>query len=265
MTSVEVREELIHALRLDLIGPGPGQPQESEILPQAPSRWYLTGFLVPYEAPESQRRDAVSDEEIDMAGSTGGTDDDERPERASGRKVFLPSSLGVSVLVPPDATQLQVTAQWGDYKLLEQNGKSEKKDDAAASVRAVQQWQRTQRLITLTIPLPRITAKRVPTTVPESGGVRIVTSVRPVTVMGAGAASSLLPPGTRSVSAFLVNYRPTAPDERKDEAFIFQAGISLHQEQPFVPRPNLCGFDSDDPDERAADLQFRDGLDRKSV
>ena len=108
MKSVEVREDLINALRLDLVGPGPGHQHENEILPQAPSRWYLTGFLVPYEAPESQRRDAVSDEQIDLPGMAGGTDDDERPERASGRKVFLPSSLGVSVLVPENCQVIKV-------------------------------------------------------------------------------------------------------------------------------------------------------------
>ena len=125
MKSVEVREDLINALRLDLIGPGPGHPHESEILPQAPSRWYLTGFLVPYEAPESQRRDAVSDEQIDLPGMAGGTDDDERPERASGRKVFLPSSLGVSVLVPANCQVIKVKAFWGDYRLLQSNGGAE--------------------------------------------------------------------------------------------------------------------------------------------
>ena len=57
---------------------------------------------------------------------------------------------------------------------------------------------------------------------------------------------------------FLVNYRPTAPDERKDEGFLFQAGMSLYPDRPLVPRPDLCGFDSTDSDERVADLQFRD-------
>ena len=51
MKPVEVREELVDALRLDLIGPCPtrnlGTPDE--VLPQTPSRWYLTGFLVPLE------------------------------------------------------------------------------------------------------------------------------------------------------------------------------------------------------------------------
>src|SRR5712692_8485749 len=122
MTSAEIRADLVRALKLDLIGPEPGSEHESEVLPYPPTRWYLTGFLVPYEAPESQRRDAVSDEEIDALTLTPGTDDDERPERASGRKVFLPSSLGISVLVPPPTKSLHVTASWGDYKMLEEKG-----------------------------------------------------------------------------------------------------------------------------------------------
>ena len=56
MTSVEVRSQLVDALRLDLIGPDAteklGTPDES--LPRSPSRWYLTGFLVPLEAGEDQ-------------------------------------------------------------------------------------------------------------------------------------------------------------------------------------------------------------------
>ena len=56
MTPADVRDRLTHALRLDLIGPDPGEPQISEILNIAPSRWYLTGFLVPWNAPVSQKQ-----------------------------------------------------------------------------------------------------------------------------------------------------------------------------------------------------------------
>ena len=49
MTSTEVRQRLVDALRLDLIGPEPGSDLASEELPYSPSRWYLTGFLVPME------------------------------------------------------------------------------------------------------------------------------------------------------------------------------------------------------------------------
>ena len=44
--SASVRDYLIEALRLDLIGPRTGdEALQHERLPYAPSRWYLTGFL----------------------------------------------------------------------------------------------------------------------------------------------------------------------------------------------------------------------------
>ena len=39
MTSADVRARLTHALRLDLIGPQPEEPQVAETLPIPPSRW----------------------------------------------------------------------------------------------------------------------------------------------------------------------------------------------------------------------------------
>src|SRR5271165_6780814 len=53
MKPVEVRGQLVDALRLDLVGPDDGSELEAEILPQAPFRWYLTGFLVHLEAGEA--------------------------------------------------------------------------------------------------------------------------------------------------------------------------------------------------------------------
>src|ERR1700720_1842205 len=120
MTSVEVREGLVDALGLDLVGPEPGSKYETETLPMPPSRWYLTGYLVPFMAPESQRREVTADDELDLIGATAGTDDDAPPERASARKVFFPSSIGLSVLVLSGTKSLRITAQWGDYKLLQE-------------------------------------------------------------------------------------------------------------------------------------------------
>jgi hypothetical protein len=56
VTSADVRDRLVHALRLDLIGPGPDEPQAAETLEVTPSRWYLAGFLVPWSAPARQKR-----------------------------------------------------------------------------------------------------------------------------------------------------------------------------------------------------------------
>ena len=56
-SSVDVRDRLTEALRLDLVGPESGPEYAEERLPIPPSRWYLTGFLVPYEAKEEHRTD----------------------------------------------------------------------------------------------------------------------------------------------------------------------------------------------------------------
>ena len=54
MTPADVRAQLVAALQLDLVGPHDGIGDAAETLPQHPSRWYLTGFLVPFDAGESQ-------------------------------------------------------------------------------------------------------------------------------------------------------------------------------------------------------------------
>jgi hypothetical protein len=46
MTPIKVRRELAKALNLDLVGPDDGLGSADEALSQAPSRWYVTGFLV---------------------------------------------------------------------------------------------------------------------------------------------------------------------------------------------------------------------------
>jgi hypothetical protein len=63
MKPVDVRGRLVDVLRLDLIGPAPGLSNPSEVLGQAPSRWYLTGFLVPRDAGEEQKAEEESTEE----------------------------------------------------------------------------------------------------------------------------------------------------------------------------------------------------------
>src|SRR5688500_16359748 len=115
MTSVEVRRELVNALRLDLVGPGEGLGQAEEVLPQRPSKWYLTGFLVPLDAEEDQRRDEDAAEDLAAGAEPGGTDDDETPEPPPARRGVLPSSMGMSLLVPKAAKHLTVTVRWGDY------------------------------------------------------------------------------------------------------------------------------------------------------
>ena len=69
-TSSEVRERLVRTLRLDLVGPEPGSEHAAERLPMPPSRWYLTGFLVPFEAKEEPAADATAQDDLFVATRT---------------------------------------------------------------------------------------------------------------------------------------------------------------------------------------------------
>ena len=117
MNPIDVRSQLVEALRLDLVGPDPirelGIPDA--VLPQPPSRWYLTGFLVPLEADESQRTDESGTEELDAAAEGKGTDDAVPPEPTAARLASFPSSMAVSILIPLPARKFAITVRWGDY------------------------------------------------------------------------------------------------------------------------------------------------------
>ena len=116
MDSTQVRRNLLDALRLDLVGPDNDHAFAKELLPESPTRWYLTGFLVPTAAPDDQRVDETSVDEIDAASAdAGGTDDATQPDRAAARRSILPSSMGLSVLVPGEAKTLEAIVSWGDY------------------------------------------------------------------------------------------------------------------------------------------------------
>jgi hypothetical protein len=245
MKPVEVRSELVDALKLDLVGPSERLGLPTEILPQAPSRWYLTGFLVPLDADQSQRADEDSTEEVDAANDAGGTDDATTPEPASARQRYLPSSNGLSLLVSSATRKLKLKVRWGDYKL-------RKPEDGHGGQ---EEWERQQREEELTIEVPQKTERPVESDVHGGNGLTVALSVRPVTCQETEGG---LPKGTRSASVFLVNRRNPAPDETRDEAFAFQTQLEIRCEEGFVPRPNLRSLESDDWDERVADLQYRD-------
>jgi hypothetical protein len=255
---IEVRSRLVEALRLDLVGPDNGTDLEAEVLPQAPSRWYLTGFLVPLEAAEEQRSDETAQDELDFGtGSADATDDDTTPEPPAARRAFFPSSIGLSLLVSETTRQLTVQVKWGDYRaeVPESSDGGEGKGDGSA--RGPVFWKRIPRHVQMSLDVPKETERTLEQEVPKSDGLRIALSVRPVHALG--IADGMVPKGTRSVSVFLVNHRtPMGADENRDERFIFQAGLEVRAAEPLIPRPNLRGHTTNEWDERVADLQYRD-------
>jgi Helicase conserved C-terminal domain len=288
LTSVEVRKELVEALRLDLVGPWPGHRFEKELLKESPTRWYLTGYLVPEQAPEAQKHDAGSNEEVDAGGDGGGADDNSSgPEKAS-QKSFLPSSLGLSVLVPQATTQLIAEVTWGDYvwedpqntaQEPEDQGpgvpelKEGQEDEGAADAAPVpppltppagkpQGYRRIPNQANVSVPIPKPGSKTLDMAIPDpkgATGLKLVVSVREV----APHISPRLPQGTRMVCVFIVNARP--PAERAYQANAFQVQLKLRCEETFIARPDLrSGSDNvrqDDFDEQVADLHYRNCCD----
>ena len=255
MTPIEVRRKLVHSLGLDLVGPDRDSELLDETLPQAPSRWYLTGFLVPIDAAEEQRVDEMATEGMDQEGVAGGGDDATIPESAAARRVFFPSSMGLSLLVARDAKELHVTVRWGDYCPVGQDSDPDVESQDRNPDPQGKGWRRAERVVELTLKLSA-SQKTVEQDVPDSAGLKLALSVRPVRDIP--AFDGMVPKGTRSVSLFLVNRRRPAPDEVRDSGFAFQAALEVRCPQPFVSRPNLRGLESDDWDERVADLQYRD-------
>jgi hypothetical protein len=292
MTSPEVRSQLVESLRLDLVGPWPGHAFERELLPENPTRWYLTGYLVPEHAPASHRTDAEAREEVDSAGEGGGADDSSTPDRATGPSL-LPSSMGMSFLIPAHVESLAAEVTWGDYGWedptleevepadgglgIPEPPKSETYEIPESSAAAAQEeppespaatkpplkgFRRTPRQVLLTLPVPPSDGSPVRLAVSlEDGsdsGLYLLVTCRPV-----GPSGHLrLPSGARALCVFLVNGRQ--PTERAYQANAYQACLRLKCEAGFVPRPDLRGGGDSAPevewDEQVADLQYRNAF-----
>ena len=120
--AVTVHGHLVDALRRDLIGPGPVDTDLfDERLDAPPSRWYLAGFLAPAPNGETLEGDAIEDTGDPLFGADEGADPetgggraaDDTPDDEPTRKVRLPSSCGLTVLVDASVTRTRSPAEPG--------------------------------------------------------------------------------------------------------------------------------------------------------
>jgi len=247
--SFEVRERLVEALKLDLVGPWAGHPLADEKLPGwvRPSNWYLTGFLIPSGTAPEHSADAEQDDDMETeVPARAGLQEETTDERKAAKKSFFPSSMGLSFLVPPLVRELSVIVRWGDYT------QAEIEDDGKPS----KYWQRHPREESVQVTL-RGVSDQLTEDVPESNGLQIHVAERPI---AADDLEEHLPKGTRSVAVFLVNHRkPFAPpDGEPDLAYAFQPELEVCSDLPFVPRPDLRGMQAGEWDEQVADLHYAD-------
>ncbi|MCH7810856.1 MAG: helicase, partial [Chloroflexi bacterium] len=248
-TSLEVRERLVEALKLDLVGPWAGHALAEERFHgwKRPSNEYLTGFLIPSGTPPEKSADADEDDDLGEIPESAGLPEESNEERKAAKKGFFPSSMGLSFLVPKETGALTVTVRWGDYTLAEIEGK----DDKPLSV-----WQRQPREEPVSVPLTGADDPVMPD-VPDSRGLQLHVVER---LISAEDLEEQIPQGTRSVSVFLVNHRtPVKPEEGEpDLAYAFQPEIEVQSNRPFVPRPDLRGARSGEWEERVDDLHYAD-------
>lgn len=268
-TSAQVRQQLIEALQLDLIGPTPDHSEDyqRETLPQSPSKWYLTGFLAPSNAPLALRSDDIADDELEDAAVGAVGEDNATPERAATRKGHFPASMGISFLIPPELQSLDVTVTWGDYfptpEEVESNDEqseasetltltADKITETTLQKEASVPWQRIPKQESVTLDLSQ---RQSTQTCPLGDNqLSLVVYLREIT-------SHHFAPGTCSVSVFLVNNRKPIEGLERDMAYIFQTQLSVTSQVPFVPRANLQGSQDaktePDWDEAVAHLQYR--------
>lgn len=262
--SAQVRSQLVTALELELIGPSQrvlqalgaeGEGLATEALDRLPSSWYPTGFLVPSDTDLALKCDDTADDDFAAADGVdlrkprkanseyrpGSGDDGGSSESGPARPQLFPSSIGVSVLLPPGA-ELQLIARWGDYTPQERGEQ--------------QIWRRTPRQDALALSHSEITATRGLTgrPWPHSNGLHLRWHCRPA------PASQGYAPGTVAVTLFLTNERKKAATlVERDQQSAFQAELDLHCPQGFVARLDPhANRASGDWDQAVNALQFRD-------
>ena len=136
----KVRQEIIDALKTDLMGP----QDEEEVLDENPKFAYLVGMLAPKFAGHST---AQSEQEVDTdiayedgSDFTAGEDDDNEPITVT--HFDPPSSIGISFYVETVLPSIQLEVKWGDYirsteKKLNKDGKEasfwERREKSASS------------------------------------------------------------------------------------------------------------------------------------
>lgn len=267
-----VRGRLVETLRRDLIGPDLHDIDiAGEKLDTNPSRWYLTGFLVP--APTNgvdevdqpaETGDMVTDGEEQGDPETGNARaaDDTAPDDPAPRRPLAPSACGLTVLVDARTESVGVTATWGDYVTEPPLPPEVFIDDAAAfdpKHRNVA-WQRIPGMARVTIPVPN-PGERIVRTLEGSagkqrpgGGLVVEAFARPYGLKQPDGSNA----DVVALTIMLVNRRDPTRRRFADVTFAFQVKLEVRSHLPLFPRTDMTGFGSDDPDAATADLHYHD-------
>jgi hypothetical protein len=282
-TSTEIRSKLVDTFRRDLVGPHPEKDADlaQERLNENPSRWYLSGFLAPADDPLTLDGDAEDDDptaqeeleievsEPDVEGAGGAAGDTAEAETPNTRRRFLPSSIGLTVLLPTDVREIEVLISWGDYRTEPRLDEVVLLPDPPFAEADAGVRKRIDRPPVDWVRMPR--KKSVRLTVPEGRGTPVVIPDSKAEQCSTGCLaleaharqfSYQTPEGdtenVRALTVFLVNRRARVHRFYADVSYTFQARMELHCDQGFRPRVDLSGIGATDEDLRVSDLHYRD-------
>ncbi|MEA2495914.1 MAG: hypothetical protein QOJ29_3825 [Thermoleophilaceae bacterium] len=237
-----VRERLVNALRLDLLGP----ETPDEVLNQSPNTRYLVGMLAPSGTP----LDPVEDETFEASESDEPTDG-QAPMAAS----LDPSSIGISFAIEVGARPVRVDMRWGEYEKVEtheeldaEESPAVERNDATADgagkqTRRSVDWPRTQHEASHELP------------VAATVGLQRIELAPGLELQWLGREIQ----GAVVFSVFLVNTREAPVDGRPpDEHWIYQPEIHICPTSPVIVARDMAPGDVDpDPDIASADLTYR--------
>ena len=227
----------------------------------------MTGFIAPKEDEVEEDDPAVQEEdereaEQDLGSGAGGAAGDDEPSDAPvTHRRFLPSSIGLTVLLPMDVDSMEARVSWGDYvtepPLPEDALLSSGNDDGSSGRRVI--WVRVpqQRSVTLAVPNGRGRAF-----VPDSGPTQMARGGALELTSHAREFAYCLPDGAeervRALTVFLVNRRTAVRRRYADVAYAFQGRLELVCPDGFRARFDLSGYGAADEDLQIADLHYRD-------
>jgi hypothetical protein len=135
----EIRQEIIEALRKDLIGPRAGI---DEVLDENPELSYLTGTLHSTDKESEIEFDDQEDLSLD-SGDADALGEEDNEDRYS-TKFKQQSSLGISFYLKEETNEVLIDLKWGDY--FAEKKMVEDKDGKEKSVRIYQRFPRESTL-----------------------------------------------------------------------------------------------------------------------
>ena len=110
----KVRQEIINALRTDLMGP----QSDDEVLDENPRSAYIVGMLASQAVDKGTATAGEQEVDADIAYGdsddyTAGEDDDNEPIMTTSFK--LPTSIGISFYIASSTKSINIDVSWGDY------------------------------------------------------------------------------------------------------------------------------------------------------